>query len=439
MSEREVPPGPDGYPIVGSMMKYGLDPFEYRKAWADEYEDIVYVDGGVTRDGYIVTQPRHFEQILVDDDNKYRRPREYQEIFRNGLGASEGEFWRQQRELIQPAFYPDRIKSYAQDMLAATQDLLADWNDGEVRDIESEMKGLTLDVFSRTVFGIDDIGEYPEIREACEAISDKAAASNQVYPSWMPTEPNRRYSRAEQKMNDALDEIIEERKREEDDSLLSMLLDAEADDGHQMSDDTLRDEMVSLLFAGHETTALSLTYTWYLLSRNDAERERLFTEADEVLGDGEFGPQTAMQLQYTDKLVKESLRRLCPAHSLFRQPQEDVVVDGYTIPEDAAIFLPIWLLHHDEQHFEEPMEFRPDRWDGTLQQELPKYAYIPFGAGPHRCIGERFAKMELRMMLPLIAREFELDYVGEGPLEFKASLTAEPKNDMQMRLTERPS
>jgi cytochrome P450 len=421
------------------MVKYGLNPFGYRKEWSEEYGDVIYVDGGVGRDGYILTEPRHFEQVLVEDDDKYTRPREYQEIFRNGLGASEGEFWQKQRKLIQPAFYPDRIRSYAADMREATEDMLADWRDGEIRDIESEMKGLTLDVFARSVFGIDGINEYPEIREACEAISDKASASNQVFPSWFPTEANRRYDRAEGKMDDALEEIIEQQKGADDDSLLSILLDAEADDGHQMSDEILRDEMVSLLFAGHETTALSLTYTWYLLSHNETERHRLFNEADEVLDDGEMSPQAAMELEYTDKLIKEALRRLCPAHSLFRQPQEDVVIDGYTVPEDAAIFLPIWLLHHDDKYFDDPMTFRPDRWDGTLQQELPKYAYIPFGAGPHRCIGERFAKMELRIMIPMIAREFELEYVGEEPLEFKASLTAEPKNDMEMKLTARSS
>lgn len=432
-----MPPGPDGLPVLGSMLRYGLDPFEYRKEWAEEYGDIVYVDGGLGRDGYILTEPRHFEQVLVNDDEHYRRPREYQEIFRNGLGASEGEFWRKQRELIQPAFYPDQIRSYADDMLTATRELIDRWEgDGEIRDIEAEMKGLTLDVFARSVFGIDGIDEYPEIREACEAISDKASASNQAFPSWFPTAANRRYDRAESKMDGALDKIIDERRGASDDSLLSTLLEAQSDDGHQMSDSTLRDEMVSLLFAGHETTALSLTYTWYLLSKNEEERRRLFIEADDVL-DGGFGPQAAMQLEYTDKLVKESLRRLCPAHSLFRQPCREVTIDSYTIPEDSAIFLPIWLLHHDETYFEDPMSFRPDRWDGTLQEQLPKYAYIPFGAGPHRCIGERFAKMELHTIVPMIAREFELEYVGEEPLEFKASLTAEPKNEMSMRVRSR--
>lgn len=436
MSKQQTPPGPSGLPLVGSMPKYGLDPFAYRKEWAEEYGDIIFVDGGVSRDGYILASPELFEQVLVEDDEKYRRPREYGEVFRDGIGASEGEFWQQQREMIQPAFYPERIKTYAREMVTAAESHLEDWEDGAVLDIEQEMKALALDIFARAAFGIDNVGDYPAIREGCDAINDKTAASNQVFPSWVPTPANRRFERARSRMDETLDEIIETYDGD-DSTLLSVLLDAEADDGHQMSTETLRNEMIALLFAGHETSALSMTYAFYLLSNNDTAREKFAAEADEVVGDDGISPMAVRNLEYTEKVIKETLRIRSPAHSLLRKPMEPVTIDGYRVDTDSVIFLPIWLLHHDEAYFDDPMTFRPERWDGTLEPNLPQHAYMPFGAGPHRCIGERFGKMELKIVLPMIANRFELDYVGEEPLEFTSSLIAEPKNEMLMELTAR--
>jgi cytochrome P450 len=422
------------------MPKYGLDPFEYRKEWAEEYGDLVHIDGGVARDGYLVTSRELFEQILVTDDEKYERPREYTDVFGQSIGGTEGEFWRKQRDLIQPAFFPDRVKTYSDRIRDSAATVASGWADGETVEISDEMKDLTLDVFVRTIFGLEDTEQYPAIREACEAISEKSAAKNQVFPQWFPTGANRRYWSASEDLNDAIDEIITSCRQSDTDeeTLLATLMEAEADDGHQMSDEVLRNELIALLFAGHETTALSLTYTWFLLSKNPEKRSKLLTEVDEVLGDEPVSPRHAPQLQYTENVIKESLRVLCPAHSIFRKPQEPVTVNGYEISEDAAIFLPIWLLHHDEEYYDDPLEFRPERWEDGLEQDLPKYAYIPFGAGPHRCVGEMFAKMELRMIVPTIAQQRRVDLVEpERELEFKASLTALPKDGIEMEVTAR--
>ncbi len=440
MSQQEEPPGPDGLPLVGSMPKYGLDPFEYRKEWAEEYGDLVHIDGGVARDGYLVTSRELFEQILVTDDEKYERPREYKEIFPNSIAASEGESWRKQRDLIQPAFYPEQVRSYANLTVEATKSLVESWEDGEVVDIEAAMKDLTLDIFVRSMLGLDSEDEYPAIRRACEAIGEKAAAGNQIFPGWMPTSANRQYESAREDLDKAIENIISAHKRGEgrDETLLTTLMEAEADDGHQMSDDVLRNELIALLFAGHETTALSLTYTWFLLSKNPDKRAALAAEVDETLGDETVSPAHAPQLTYTENVIKESMRVLCPAHSIFRRPREPVTVDGYEISEGSAIFLPIWLLHHDEQYYDDPMEFRPERWEDGLEQDLPKYAYIPFGAGPHRCTGEMFAKMELRLIIPTLMQACELELADrELELDFRASLTAEPKNEIKMVVSRR--
>ncbi len=417
------------------MPKYGLNPFKYRKKWAEKYGDLVYVDGGVGRDGYILGSPELFEQVLVEDDSKYQRPREYREVFREGIGASEGEFWQQQRDMIQPAFYPQRIKAYAEQMQTATEDLVEGWSDGETRDIEKQMKDLTLDVFARTAFGIENVGDYPAIRDACNAIGAKTSASNQVFPGWFPTPANRQFDRAQKRLDETLDQIIQ--SGADDDTLLSVMIDAEADDGHQMSTETLRNEMITLLFAGHETTALVLTYAFHLLSRNEDKRQKFFDEIDEVIDDDGLSPANVQGLDYTNKVIKEVLRLRAPGHTIFREPSEPVNINGYEVTEGSVLFLPVWLIHHSEEYYDDPMTFRPERWDGTLEQDLPKYAYIPFGAGPHRCVGERFAKMELRIMLPTIAQQFKLDYVGENPLEFKDGLAAQPKNEMLMDITAR--
>lgn len=440
MSQQEEPPGPDGLPLVGSMPKYGLDPFEYREEWADEYGDLVHIDGGVGRDGYLVTSRELFEEVLVTNDEKYERPREYREIFRDSIAASEGEFWRQQRDLIQPAFFPEQVRSYANLTVEATKSLVADWDDGDVIDVESEMKDLTLEIFVRSMLGLDGDAEYPAIREACEAIGAKAAARNQVFPGWVPTPANRRYESAREDLDEAIENIIAAHRRGEgrDDTLLSTLMEAEADDGHQMSDEVLRNELIALLFAGHETTALSLTYTWFLLSKNPDRRAKLVEEVESVLDGDTVSPEHAPRLTYTENVIKESMRVLCPAHSIFRRPREPVTLDGYELPEGVAIFLPIWLLHRDEQYYDDPMEFRPERWESDLEQDLPKYAYIPFGAGPHRCTGEMFAKMELRLIIPTLVQACDLELTNPDlELEFRASLTAEPKNDIEMTVSKR--
>lgn len=439
MSQDRTPPGPDGLPFIGSMPKYGIDPFEYRKEWAEEYGDIVHIDGGIARDGYLITDRELFEKILVTEDEKYARPREYTDVFRESIGASEGEFWRKQRDLIEPAFYPARIKEYGDTIRSCVESTVEAWETGDVVDAEAEMKDLTLRVFVKSMFGLEGMDNFEAIREACEAISNKSAAANQVFPQWFPTSANRRYEKASDALDEALDEIIQSHKRGKGkpDTLLSTLIGAESDSDHQMSDEVLRNELVALLFAGHETSSLSLTYTWHLLSRNPEKREKLFAEVDEMLGDEPVSTDQISELNYTDNVIKESMRVLCPAHSIFRTPQETVRVRGYDIPEDAVIFLPIWLLHHDEQYFDNPMEFRPERWETGLEHSLPQHAYMPFGAGPHRCVGEMFAKIELRVAVPTLAQHAQLDIVGDESLEFRASLTAEPKNDIDMQVTRR--
>ncbi|MEF8786881.1 MAG: cytochrome P450, partial [Haloarculaceae archaeon] len=237
-------------------------------------------------------------------------------------------------------------------------------------------------------------------------------------------------------LHEQVDDIIDQRRarreragRDADrDDLLAMLLDADT----EMSDAQIRDEMMTFLFAGHETTALSLTFTWDLLSRNPEAADRLRTELDETL-DGRPTIEDVFELDYTEAIVRESMRLYPPAHEIRRQPADDVEIAGYHVPEGSLVVLPTWVLHRDERYWDDPETFRPERWLSTNDAETdrPEFAYFPFGGGPRHCIGHRFAMTEAQLILASLASEWTLDRQYDD-LAVAPAVTLQPKNDIEM-------
>ena len=402
--------------------------------WAREYGDI-YHCRFMGYHVYFVNRPEYIEQVLVTEPRKFMKGRALQanrELFGNGLLTSEGEFWQRQRKLSQPAFHRARIQSYGQTMVELTQKAVSSWREGETRNIHRDMMALTLEIAARTLFSLE-IGELgARIRDALEELLEVSARAERILKplrmiSWRS---EGRYKRAIAKLDEIVYGIIAERRASGRDTgdLLSMLLAARDDDGKGMSDQQLRDETLTLLLAGHETTALALSWTWYLLGAHPEVERKLHEELDGVLAGRVPGAGDLPRLQYTEKVVKEAMRLYPPAYVILRLALEPVEIGGYQVPAGSSVGISTWVMHHDERYFPEPERFLPERWTEAFAQKLPRFAYFPFGGGPRICIGSQFAMMEACLVLATIASRYRLELVPSQAIELFPSITLRPKH-----------
>lgn len=443
---RSSPPGPKGLPLVGNSYHYARDPFVFLTACGRTYrnEDVVELELG-RQSVYMLLDPAEIARVLVADDDYTKATFEDAALDRllgEGLLLSEGENWQRQRQLVQPAFGPERIDDYATVMTEHAERLLDNWRVGETRDVRVEMSRLTVEIIADAMFGTKlGAGTVTAIQSALEPIGQRfePAFRRILIPDWAPTPENVAYREAVETLDRVLDDIVRERRgsEAERDDLLSMLLEAAADPDHPLDGDQLRDELITMLLAGHDTTALALTYTWYLLATHPEVKATLFAELDEVL-DGEL-PTTAdvRKLRYADRVLKEAMRLYPPVFTMFRQASRDVTLGGYRIPQGSTVMLPQWIVHRSSRHYDDPETFDPDRWTPERAATRPNYAYFPFGGGPRHCIGKRFATMEATLILATIARDYELELASDSPLELRGSLTMHPKNPVNVTLRER--
>ncbi|MFC6905709.1 cytochrome P450 [Halalkalicoccus tibetensis] len=438
----EMPPGPDGLPVVGNYLAFLRDPFEFMTTTAREYGDIAAweeIDGPV----YQLNHPDHIEHVLVGNNENYVKGESFQRTLRpitgNGILNSEGAVWRRNRHLIQPAFHPERIQEYARLMTDATEELLATWEDGEVRPIHGDMMTVTLRIVARALFGVDIDEHVEEIGTALEEFMTASEnLSNYLLPQSIPTPSRRRIERARERLDSVVYELIERRRENPgEDDVISMLLEATDDEGNRLSTEQVRDEAVTLLLAGHETTALALTFTAHALARHPAVEERLVAELEEILG-GETPTMADLpELSYTEQIVEESMRLYPPVPGIVREPVKPDIIGGYEIPPGATIRMHQWVVHRDPRWYDDPLAFRPERWTDGMKQSLPKLAYFPFAAGPRRCIGDRFATLEARLLLATIYQRYHLELTQGPELDLMATVTARPKHEIPMTVHRR--
>ena len=435
MTTTEVP-GPRGLPVIGNTHQWARDPCSFRESCARKYGHVVNYEM-LGWDTYMLTDPDDIKRVLEDRETFPKHEdgnSELEEIVGEGLLTSEGDLWERQREAIQPAFYMDHIKNYAESMVDQAAATGGRWSDSEQIDVRRSMTRCTLDILVDCMFGEEIDPGARGLYEAVEAFQEPLKPSRQPItffaPDWAPVPFLRRADRAkahiDEQVYDILDERCEQRAEGNDDrdDLLAMLLDADT----EMGDEQIHDEMLTFLFAGHETTALSLTYIWHLLSANPDAEARLHDELDELL-DGKPGIEDVFAFEYTEAVVKEAMRLFPPAHEIRRSPAEDVEIGGYTIPEGCLITLPAWVLHRDDRFWDDPEQFRPERF--LEDSDRPEYAYFPFGGGPRRCIGQQFAMTEAQLVLATLARYWTLEREYDN-LELAASVTLQPKNDVTM-------
>jgi cytochrome P450 len=448
------PPGPNGVPVFGNSRQYAKDPFTFLTNVAEAYGDVIRFDLGPV-DTYMLTNPADIERVLVTDDAVYQKP-DFQDdaigtLLGEGLLLSEGEAWQRQRRLAQPAFGPTRIASLSGTITDHTEAMLAEWGEGDVVDVHLEMARVTVKIIVEAMFGTElDDEETRLVQENLEPLGKRFEPDPMRFlvPDWAPTRENREYRRSVSILEGILDDVVERRRGTEYDpsaspgdaddepmDLLSILLRAKG--RGEQTDTQIRDEMMTMLLAGHDTTALTLTYTWYLLSQHPEAVARVHEELDRVCGGETPTMAHVRQFDYVERVLQEAMRLYPPVYVIFREPQTDVRLGGYRVPEGSAVMLPQWVVHRSPRWYDDPEAFDPDRWLPDRRAERPRFAYFPFGGGPRHCIGKHLSMLEAQLILGCVAQRYELDYVRDRPFDLRGSLTMHPDEPMGMRLRER--
>jgi cytochrome P450 len=441
-----VPPGPRGWPIVGVSLEVVRDPLGMMRRIAREYGDIVRLPV-LLQSRIMLNHPDLIEQALVIQQAKFHKSdftkRTVERMLGQGLLISEGDFWRRQRRLAQPAFHRTRINEYASTMVEIVEAHAQGWHDGEVRDVAHEMMSLTLDVAVRTLFGTTLPGEAEQIGRSLTFLMRYSLArvrSPIKIPEDWPTPKNRRAQREYDFLDSLVYRMISERQAkgnsEHHNDLLAMLMGAMDEDGTQMTPMQLRDETMTLFLAGHETTALTLAWTWYMLGENPAAEALLHEELHGVL-DGK-PPEAAdlMRLPYLQAVVNEILRLYPPAYIVARTSVEPCQIGGYDFPTGTTFLMSQWVMHRDPRYFDDPDAFRPERWLDGLADRLPAGVYFPFGGGPRRCIGQGFAMLEASLAIATLAQRFRFRLVPGQTVVPEPLVTLRPRNGIRMTLHE---
>jgi cytochrome P450 len=379
--------------------------------------DIVHLRMG-PRNSYLLIHPDYVKDALVTNHRRFKLSDTWDDVARvlgNGLLHSEGEFHRRQRRLSNPAFHHARIMEYATVMAEFAKRTSDRWQDGVELNIHDEMMELTLGVVCKTLFSVDiESDEARDFRDVANRILKlfRLGTPLAAVLRSLPLETTKKFDEAREVVDRFVYRIIRERRQSGEDrgDLLSMLMMArdEETDGSGMDDEQLRDESMTIIAAGHETTANALTWTWYELSQHPEAEARLHEELATVLGGRLPTVEDLKSLPYTRKVLQETMRLWPPAWILLRQVKEDHEIAGVHLPADTHIAMFPYLLHRDPRWWPEPARFDPDRWTDQAEQDRPKFAYMPFGAGPRMCIGEQFAWMEAMLIVAVIAQQWQV-------------------------------
>jgi cytochrome P450 len=441
-----LPPGPKGIPVFGSVFEPRGDSIGYLTRCAREYGDIVFFRFMGVPACY-VNRPDYIESVLVTQNNNFVKSKDYRAMRRvlgNGLLLSEGEFWRRQRKLIQPAFHQARIAAYAEIMVGYAQRMLASWTDGQKLDIHEAMMHVTLGIVAKTLFDADVSHEAEDVDAALTVLMGKflrQAGLALLLPTWVPLPTSRLLKRAVGRLDKVIYHIIEQRRSNGQMSgdLLSEFLQVQDDEGVGMTDRQLHDEIMTLFLAGHETTANVLSWTWLLLGQNPEVERKLIEELARVLGGRVPTPADLAQLIYTDMVLRESMRLYPPVWVIGRRALAPFRLGEYELPADTNVLISQLILHKDARYFRDPQRFDPERWSAgdARGAVLPRFAYFPFGGGPRVCIGAGFAMMEAVLLLATIAQHFQIQIAPGQTVKVQPSVTLRPRNGIPVTLRRR--
>lgn len=437
--------GPRGHWPLGHLGDFQRDQLGFYVECA-RYGDAVPIRFGPRR-AMLFYHPEAIEDVLVARSRDFVKSpgvRLLRPLLGEGLLLSEHDFWLRQRRLVQPAFHRQRVAAYGEVMTDYASRRLANWKEGDVLDVHEEMMSLTQAIVAKTLFDAEVSDEAHEVGTASYVLMrdfiTRLGSLLQLLPSWLPTPSNLRARRAVRRLDQVVYGMIAARRQSAEDrgDLLSILLHAQdADDGTVMTDRQVRDEVMTLFMAGHETTAVALSWTWYLLAQNPEVDARLAEELRTVLGSRVPTAADLPRLPYTERVVTESMRLYPPAYALGRQATTATEVAGHHLDAGVVVILPTWVVQRDSRWFEEPEAFRPERWEDERTRRNPRYAYFPFGGGPRQCIGNGFAMMEACLLLAAIAQRFRLTLVPGQRVTPTPYVTLRPEPGIRMLLAGR--
>lgn len=437
-------PGPKGLPVLGVSVRLIRDSLEFLRSLTREYGDLVRLPV-ITGTRILVNNPEYIQQVLVKQPHKFHKSKLSKEaterLLGQGLLISEGDFWRRQRRLAQPAFHKHRINEYSATMLECAERQIGNWRDGETRNVAQEMMELTLEAAVRTLFGTTLPGEAQRVGRAMAFLmrySLRRARHPMHFPASWPTPWNLRANREYEFLDSLVYRIISERKARPDSNhrndLLSLLMGAMDQDGSQMTSKQLRDETMTLFIAGHETTAITLSWAWYLLAQHPAVEARLEEELRSVLGGRAPDVADLARLPYLHAVISEVLRLYPPAYILARVAVAPFQIGECDFPAGETLLLSQWVMHRDPRFYDDADAFCPERWLDGLADRLPPGAYFPFGDGPRRCIGQGFALLESALVIATVAQRFRFRLERGRHAVPEPLVTLRPKRGIWMTL-----
>ncbi|HEX9319136.1 MAG TPA: cytochrome P450 [Nitrososphaeraceae archaeon] len=463
----QFPPGPS-YKIPGKLAREFIsDPIETLSKIAQRYGDISYFRLG-REHIYLINNPDLIEKILIYDHRNFKKGKRLQiakALLGEGLVTSEGEFHNRQRRLIQPIFLLKQIRTYGDIMIDYAMRMAEGWKDGDILDINREMMELTLGIICKSVLNYDVKSEAQQVGKSLTTVRNYSKRLQnpigQVLDK-VPILPKVRGARkAMKELNTLVYELIAQRRRTEIDynDLLTRLLRAQDTEGGgvnsrsaktknstgTMSDKQVRDEVMTIFIAGHETTANALTWTFYLLSQNPDVEKRLHEELDSVLSNSTnndngtrirraVSTDDIPKLPYTERVFRESMRMYPPVWTIGRYVENDYLVGGYNIAAGSSILMSQYVMHHDPRYYEKPEIFHPDRWTEEFRTHLPRFSYFPFGGGIRGCIGESFAWMEGVLVIAAVAQRWKIRKLPSQRVKLDPAITLRPKYGMKMKL-----
>lgn len=441
-----LPPGPRGLLPLREIRAFRRDLLGFLEQMAKTYGDIAYFRFGF-HTVYLVSHPDYIQDVLVTQHRSL--PKSWiLEIARDALGngmlTSNGEYHRRQRKLIKPVLDKHRIPGYAETMVRLADRTAAAWQDGATIDMADEMMRLTLAVVAQTLFSSDLDETATEIGQSISEMAEmyeraKSPFADQI--NRLPFLPgNRRFKRALVRLDTAIYRIIDRRRRSGDtpDDLLTLLLAARnEDDGAPLTDQQVRDEALAVFLAGQETTSDVLAWTWYLLSQHPEVEAEFHRELDDVLDSHLPGSPDLERLTYTRKMLAETMRLYPPGYVLPRRATEPCSIGPYTVPTGAILLTNIYRVHRDPRFYDDPERFEPSRWTAEMKQRLPRFAFCPFGGGPHACLGDHFAWADAMLLMAVLGQRWKASLIPGSPVAPRPLVNLRPRYGIPMKLTRR--
>jgi len=447
--QRNQPPktGLIGRFIGGHLIDFNRDALGFITRTARQYGDLVELHFGPFPI-FLISHPDLIEEVLVPKNHLFAKGRglgRTRLLLGQGLLTSEGDFWKRQRRLSQPSFHRQRMLEYAGLMVERTCQMLDGsqgspaWQPDQVRDIHGDMLALTVTIVAEALFGVELTQPVTRTVRECLLVTIREFNRQNrrfIIPEWVPTPSRRRFDGAVERLEGVVSDIIRERREHANGQtdLLGAYLEVQASDPEFMTDTLLRDEVMTFLLAGHETTANALAWTWLLLDQHPEAEAALHAELQDVLGGRLPTAQDIPSLKVTGQVLQESMRLYPPAWVIGRQALQETTIGGVTLPEGAGLLLSPYVVQRDPRFFPEPEKFLPSRWTEEFTRSLPTYAYFPFGGGPRLCIGKPFTLMEATLVLAIVAQRFRLRLVDPLPVALEPSITLRPRQGLHMRV-----